>query len=116
MTLSLMDPTPPPEVAQKIRASERTLKRQQAREAKMAHSARMAWRRSVEENLVKGLRQSMQELWETTDLEVRLMAGHLATVAVHTVIPDMEQVEAKTQEAIAAHQKPRLLDANGDPL
>lgn len=113
MTLKLMDPTPPPpQVAKKIRAQERQLKR----EEKMAASARLAWRRSVEENLVKGLRQSMKELWETTDLEVRLMAGHLATVAVHTVIPDMETLEATTDQAIAAAQKPRLVDANGDPL
>lgn len=116
MTLALMDPTPLPEVAKKIKLSERTLKRQEAKAAKRAASARQAWRKSVEDDLVKGLRMSMKELWETTDLEVRLLAGHLATVAVHTVIPDMEQVEAKTAEAIAAHQKPRLLDANGDPI
>lgn len=112
MTLKLEPSSVPREVKQRIRAQERQLKR----EAQMAVSARKAWRKSVEENLVKGLRASMQELWATTDFEVRLMAGHLATVAVHTVIPDIEQVEEKTAEAIAAHQKPRLLDANGDPI
>lgn len=111
MTLKLENPVPP-EVKQRIRAQERQLKR----EERMAVSARKAWRRSVEENLVKGLRQSMQELWATTDLEARLMMGHVATVAVHTVIPDMETLEQATAEAIAEHQRPRLLDADGKPL
>ena len=110
MTLTLMNPTP--EIAKRIRAQERQLKR----EAKMAESARQAWRRSVEDNLVKGLKMSLKELWETSDLEVRLMAGHLATVAIHTVIPDMGQVEQATERAIQEHQKPRLLDADGQPL
>lgn len=113
--LTLMD-SPPPEVAKRIKLSERTLKRQAAKQEKQAASARQAWRKSVEENLVKGLRASLKDLWETSDLEVRLLAGHYATVAIHTVIPDMEQVEQATTQAIEAAQKPRLLDANGDPI
>ena len=110
--LHLVPSDVPPEVRRRIRAHERQVKR----EEKQAASARQAWRRSVEENLVKGLRMSLKELWETTDLEVRLMAGHLATVAVHTVIPDMEQLEATTEAAIAEVQKPQLLGPDGLPV
>lgn len=114
MTLTLLkgDHPIPPEVEKKIRAQEKAIKKGE----REAHRARMAWRKSVEENLVKGLRESMKELWANTDLEVRLLAGHFATVAVHTVVPDAEQLEQATAAAIEKAQKPKILDADGNPI